>query len=186
MNEKKTWITLFIVFALTFAYAFARYITYGPVSNTNIPTIIVNKAVAFSIVVWLVFLIRDYFKQTIESFKLKLDILQSLIFIHIFLSIVLLTQQQLPKFFSYGQLTIWGNLTVLTGTITLTFFFWLSKKVGKISILLFTTMLKAHLFFMGFKGWFTPNTWNAGMPPITLICFILLLMLDIKIFKNKK
>lgn len=148
--KKKTWITLFIVFALTFAYAFARYITYGPVSNTNIPTIIVNKAVAFSIVVWLVFLIRDYFKQTIESFKLKLDILQSLIFIHIFLSIVLLTQQQLPKFFSYGQLTIWGNLTVLTGTITLTFFFLVIEKSWQNIDPAFHNYVKSTFIFYGF------------------------------------
>ena len=28
-----------------------------------------------------------------------------------------------------------------------------------------------HLFFMGYKGWFTPSEWHGGMPPISLIAF---------------
>lgn len=186
MGERKTWIKLSVVFVLTFVYAYVRYITFGTIASTHIPTVIVNKAIAFSIVVWLIFLIRDYFNQKSECLKLKLNILQSLIFIHIFLTVILLSQQQLPKFFANGELTLWGNLTVLSGTITLSIFFWLSKKVGKITLLLFSTLLKTHLFFMGFKGWLTPSAWNAGMPPITLICFILLLILDVRILKNKK
>jgi hypothetical protein len=29
-----------------------------------------------------------------------------------------------------------------------------------------------HLFFMGYKGWLNPGGWHGGMPPISLVAFI--------------
>jgi len=31
----------------------------------------------------------------------------------------------------------------------------------------------AHLFFMGFKGWLNPSAWPGGLPPISLIGFVI-------------
>ena len=28
-----------------------------------------------------------------------------------------------------------------------------------------------HVFFMGFKGWMTPEKWHGGLPPISLLAF---------------
>ena len=32
-------------------------------------------------------------------------------------------------------------------------------------------LVAAHLFFMGFQGWFKPAGWHGGLPPITLVAF---------------
>jgi hypothetical protein len=30
-----------------------------------------------------------------------------------------------------------------------------------------------HLFFLGYNGWTTPQKWQGGMPPITLLSFVI-------------
>jgi hypothetical protein len=33
-------------------------------------------------------------------------------------------------------------------------------------------MAAAHTFTMGFSGWTTPSTWHGGLPPITMLGFL--------------
>jgi len=30
-----------------------------------------------------------------------------------------------------------------------------------------------HVFFMGFRGWLEPSGWAGGMPPVSLVAFVL-------------
>ncbi|MCX7863137.1 MAG: hypothetical protein N2449_09110 [Bacteroidales bacterium] len=177
-------IKLGLIFLLTFLYAFLRYINFGDVELKDVPTIIINKAVAFTLVIWMFFLLWSWKNLYTEKLKMQLNILQSLIFIHIFLSIVLLSQQKLPKFLENAQLTLWANFTVLTGTITLSLFFFFVKNLSRVNFLLFSIFLKLHLFFMGYKGWLRPENWNGSMPPITLLCFCILLIIDMLVLKT--
>jgi hypothetical protein len=34
----------------------------------------------------------------------------------------------------------------------------------------------AHLFFMGYSGWLNPGGWHGGLPPISLVAFVVFLI----------
>ena len=40
--------------------------------------------------------------------------------------------------------------------------------------MLFALLLgAAHLFFMGYEGWIRPAGWHGGLPPVSLVAFVL-------------
>ena len=40
--------------------------------------------------------------------------------------------------------------------------------------MLYALLLGAfHLLFMGYQGWMNPAGWNGGLPPISLVAFII-------------
>jgi len=52
------------IFFLCFTYSYVRYIVFGNVDTIDIPTVILNKDIAFSIVIYLLFL----YKKNIQTF----------------------------------------------------------------------------------------------------------------------
>jgi hypothetical protein len=51
------------------------------------------------------------------------------------------------------------------------------KFITSRKFLLIAMLLSAmHLFFMGYKGWLDPSGWAGGMPPISLISFVIFLI----------
>jgi len=59
-------------------------------------------------------------------------------------------------------------------------------KGSKTTILIFCLFIIFHLVFIGYKGWFVIEKWNGTMPPITLICTLLLLVIIILAITLKK
>ena len=44
-----------------------------------------------------------------------------------------------------------------------------------------------HVTFMGYQGWFKPDTWHGGMPPITLLAFLLAIVaLAHRVFSGRR
>ncbi len=43
------------------------------------------------------------------------------------------------------------------------------------SLTLAALLSAGHVTVMGFKGWIQPETWAGGMPPITLVAFVVFL-----------
>jgi len=40
--------------------------------------------------------------------------------------------------------------------------------------MLFALLLgAAHVFFMGYEGWLAPSDWHGGLPPVSLVAFLL-------------
>ncbi len=173
-----------IVFVACFTYSFVRYILFGKVELKDIPTVIVNKSVAFTIVIWLFFLLKSYLSNNQEKLKKDLKLIQSLIFIHIFLSLLLIGTHQITKFYQNNSLTFTANMSILLGLLTQATFFTLFNNFRQ--ILLFSFLLKVHLAFIGYRNWLTPENWNGGMPPITLLCFLALFLFDVYIIRKKK
>jgi len=109
-------------------------------------------------------------------------------FVHIFMSISILNPNYYSVFFiDDGTLSIRGGLSLLGGVLSFVFL-WVynisfkpllkqDKKIVTIVTsrrflvygMLFTGI---HLFFMGYLGWTTIDKWQGGLPPISLISFI--------------
>jgi hypothetical protein len=143
---------------------------------TDIPLFIANKAIAFSMIIILaIAFVKQNNKKKDECIS-YLNIFKIFSIIHVLISIVLLSQNYYPKLFSDNKLTVFGSLAVLFGILSITY---LTNIKYRIKNLLFYSLVAIHLFFLGFKGWVNIEKWNGMMPPITLICFIILVTLFI-------
>jgi hypothetical protein len=69
---------------------------------------------------------------------------------------------------------------MLMGTLAV-YCFWRLKAAGikpalrRTLTLLACSLVAFHLFAMGFDGWLAVQKWNGGMPPITLLSFLLVI-----------
>ena len=159
-----------IILTTALLYSVIRYNIIGHVPITEIPLFIMNKAISFSMVIIFAFSARSYFKGAIQEFINSMSIIKGFALIHILISISLLSQQYYPKFFTNDKLSLFGNLTIFFGIISVVYI--LNKSV-KIKNWLFFLMITLHLFFMGIKGWLLVDKWPGLMPPISLISFII-------------
>ncbi len=164
--------TIIIFFALI--YSIMRYNVFGNVPISDIPTYVLNKSIAFSMILILPMIFYYHRKQKqpdLNFFKKSLRILAA---IHVLLTIGLLSQNYYSKLFIDNKLTLFGNLAVLFGILT--FVYTVFNKY-EFSNLLIYMLIALHLVFIGIKGWFDVTKWNGYMPPITIICFTIILVL---------
>jgi hypothetical protein len=188
--------TLFSIF-----YAIIRYNIFGAVPWKDLPLYVLNKGISLSS---LILLTITFSLGPLKNMKVKisenflnvrrpLGIAGFLLsFLHIFMSITILNPKYYKVFFMpTGTLTIEGSLSLLGGILSFVFL-WVyntrfSSRINEdekiialitsrkflIYAMFFTGI---HLFFMGYKGWGNISGWQAGLPPISLISFIVFLI----------
>jgi len=161
-----------LIFIGTFFYAFFRYNIAGEIPMSDIPTLIVNKAIAFSMIVILGFFIFSKKQTHISNYR---SVFKAFAVLHVVLSTSLLSQEYFPKLFFEEKLTIWANFAVLAGGVT--FAYLVNRKIPVNNMLLFALVL-LHLAFIGAIGWFDVWSWNGGLPPISLLCFLILAIMS--------
>ena len=93
-----------IVFALTFLYSIFRYNIFGNIPPADIPTLIVNKSVSFSMIVILLNASISYLYNKPDDYYGYLDLFKSFAIIHVILSVALLSQNYYPKLFFNRQI----------------------------------------------------------------------------------
>ena len=112
-----------------------------------------------------------------------------LVLIHALMSFLLFTPAVYGKFFeSDGTLTLLAGLSMLGGILAfvvlwaynLSFQTFLREDRAYIrfitsrKFMLFALLLgAAHVFFMGYEGWLAPSDWHGGLPPVSLVAFLL-------------
>ena len=178
-------IITFLIFVMLFtlAYSIVRYNVFNNVPWSDLPLYIINKAISFSAIIYVAAYIilekKDHHEISIKIRKLA----TAFIYIHLTISLVLLTPSYYQKFFDGTKLNLTGQVSLLGGILalgllnsvrftkklnikeSLSFF----KKYGAEILLL---LIAVHLFVMGFKGWISPGNWPGGMPPISMLSFI--------------
>lgn len=195
------WKIIFWTFFISLGYAILRYNMLGPVPWKDLPFFILNKGNALSALILLIFnfsmgplknLGIPIPKNWLKSRRLIgiIGFLQT--FVHVIMSFLLFKPAVYDKFFELdGTMTLYTALNLLGG-ITAFIFLWIynvsfnlefRKDKGLIAfitsrrVLLFAMfMAGAHLFFMGFEGWIDTDSWHGGLPPISLIAFLLFLI----------
>ena len=173
-----------IIFILTISYSTIRYNYFGEIPVSDIPTFILNKAIAFSMII---FLFMNFLKHNTKNKEEKnnyWNIFKTSAIIHLLLSIVLLSESYYPKLYSNDKLTLIGNISIVAGIISIVY---LNNKFSTVKYSLLYLIISIHLFFLGFKGWLNIEKWNGKLPPITLICFfILVVIFVISIIRKSK
>ena len=170
-----------IVFILTFIYSVLRYNIFGDIPVTDIPVFILNKTFAFSMIIILVFIFfTDKKSNDYNNYVIYFRIIT---LIHILMSISLLSPNYYPKIYETGKLTLFGNISILAGIVLSALMIITHTRIKNIVIYLIASI---HLFFIGINGWINIEKWNGKMPPITLICFLILVVLIFFSIKKKK
>ena len=119
--------------------------------------------------------------------------------IHAFCSFILLNPAYYSKFFAMGgRLNVVGEMSMTFGVLALflllgpaiTTLPMMAKALGGVrwkrnQRLGYVTLglVAIHLVVMGWSGWMSPSGWHGGMPPISLLAFIIAV---IPVFIKKK
>ncbi len=201
-NRLKIAGNIFLVFFIfSLGYAVLRYHIMGAVPWKDFPLFIMNKAVALCAFTLLSF---NFSLKPIK--KMGINIPESwitgrrelgafagmLMFIHGLMSFLIFNKANYSKFFEQnGTLTLLAGISMLGGILlfSLLFVYSLSFSVflknesplisllkGRVFLLVLMVLGGMHLFFMGYSGWLKPSTWHGGLPPISLVSFVFLLL----------
>ena len=180
-----------IIIALTFiasmVYAIIRYNIFNEVPWSDLPLYILNKAISLSAVV--LFAASRLIKSSseINSKKIIKDFAVIFAIIHVIISLTILSPNYFGKFYSEANFSWIGSFTLLAGILAFLLMFLFSSKfflrkllsnksnMRKI-VFLFILLSTVHVFVMGFNGWLVPNSWPGGLPPISLLSFLALLI----------
>jgi NADH:ubiquinone oxidoreductase subunit 6 (subunit J) len=193
------WPVVYSVTLLGFAYAIIRYNVAGPVPWKDTVFFITNKAISMStlILITITFSIMPLKNlgikisdEWLQSRKILGFVGFAMLYIHVFMSLMLFKPSVYSKFFqSDNTLTFFAGISMLGGVLGFVIL-WVyntnfnpnfrkeseihslitSKNMVMFSII-FTCI---HLIFMGIEGWFKPQDWHGGMPPISLVSFVIL------------
>jgi DMSO/TMAO reductase YedYZ heme-binding membrane subunit len=189
------------VMGFTLVYSILRYHISGEVFWEHFPLYILNKAISLAAVIFVAcsYLIGRVIQWHNNDPKIKLVVIKfcglmgfSLAAIHAFFSVCILNPNYFGKFFSEdGRLNLTGELGLAVGVVAL----WAlampaiatlpmmpkaiggirwkrSQRMGYLCLIL----VAAHMLIFGFKGWLTPGKWPLGLPSISLLAFIALII----------
>ena len=185
-----------IVLAVSLLYAVLRYNIIKGVEWRHLPLYVFNKALALSAVTLMVMSVIKGRKASADE-RYKILAMRygwigfQFIILHVIMSLALLKQSYYAKFFQSGTLTFGAELSLLLGITAFVLLLIYSINAalqrwgvepfhpGVSNNLLRTTaliLIAGHLAVMGFKGWFDTAAWPGGLPPITLLGFIIVLL----------
>ena len=183
---------------VAFGYAVLRYNVFGTVSWADLPIFIFNKGISLAS---LFLLALNYSLSPLKNLGVRipnklLETRKSLgitgfayAFAHLIMSLAILIPSYYPAFFTVGgTLSVRGGLCLFGGVVSF-IFLWVYYKsfkpnlnlddkiivriTSKKSILYVLFFVGIHLFFLGYTGWTKFDTWPGGLPPISLISFII-------------
>lgn len=196
----------------SFTYTIMRYHIFGPVPWKDLAFFTLNKGISLSAFVILSFNfsfgpLNNLGIKVPEGFLSARKALGMtgflLVLIHGFMSFLIFKPHIYAQFFlENNTLSLVGGLSMMGGILACIVLwgynlsFQTSMKEDKKFIqfitsrkFLLTAMLfsAVHLYFMGYKGWTTPEHWHGGLPPISLVSFVIfVLMYVINLLGRKK
>lgn len=174
------------------AYAVLRYVVFGTVPAEQIPVFVVNKGVAVAALAMMGAALlagprapeRD--ARRVARVRRLGRAAAALALLHTVLSLAALTPAGYGKLYEpSGALTVWAALAVLAGALGFVLVAVLVVPPAAVSeegagsrstwpvARLALALVAAHVLALGWRGWFTPADWPGGMPPITLLSFLL-------------
>ena len=200
VSQKNRFSTFFITFIFLFSvsYSIARYHIFGGVEWSQLPVFIMNKIISMNGLILLTFTLSlkplknmgvNISQKWLKGRKVIGIVGFISILIHIILSVLLFSPAYYNKFFNTdGTLTLNSGLSMIFGVLAFVLLwyynlsFYGSQKDrernmvvrSRSFILLVMPFAAMHLFFMGYKGWLNPEGWNSGIPPISLVAFVII------------
>ncbi len=190
-----------VVFGASLVYAIIRYHLAGDVAWSHFPLFILNKATSLAAVLFVAcsYLIGKIIRWHDDDKSLRLVVIKFcgltgffMAGMHAFFSVCLLTPAYFGKYFDAGgQLNLRGELGMLAGVVGL--FLLMSPAITTLPMMpkalggrrwkrtqrvgyLALVFVAVHLIALGLTGWMAPAGWTAGLPPISLLAFVAVLV----------
>ena len=192
--------------AITGAYAYTRYVHFGPIAVDRIPLYVSNKMISWSSVVLLCLslgigplgcLVRPIARW--RPYRMMFGLTGVwLATLHIVVSLPIFNMFYYTGFFNFdGTLKMTTELSMLAGALA-----WCGLLIPLVSSLpsvkssLSTTNWQrlqtigfyalfpifGHIAWLGWDGWFLPASWFGDLPPITLLsCLVIMLLFIVKV-----
>jgi hypothetical protein len=168
------------MFFFTAVYAVIRYAGFGGISLIHVPVYIMNKAVSMTAAESMFMAALCLMRADKDAVRFWASACAQLVFVHIFLSLGVLSKGYFASYFSGDKMSLTGELVLLQGVMAV-YCFWRLGRAGikpalrrRLTILA-CALVGGHLFTMGFDGWLKVQKWNGGLPPITLLSFLLVI-----------
>jgi hypothetical protein len=155
-----------------------RYAGFANVSPTHIPVYLLNKGISMTAAFSLLMASLGVIRSQRDLFDFWRKACMNLVFIHVLLSLAILNKGYFPKFFAGEMMSLTGEITLLLGALGV-YCFWrlltfeMAPHVRRVIMTAANALAAGHLFVMGYDGWLQVQKWNGGLPPITLLSFIL-------------
>lgn len=187
-----------VTMLLAIAYAVLRYHVLGGVPWKDFPFFILNKGISLGA---MVLVIINFSLGPAKNLGLPvpaswLNARKTLgmsgflfVLVHALMSFMLFSPAVFSKLFeSNGSLTGMAGISMLAGVLSFVVLwgynlsFQTNLREDKAFIRFITsrkfliyalTLGGIHLFFMGYSGWLNPSGWHGGLPPISLVAFVL-------------
>lgn len=187
-HSQKNSQTLSIAFAMVVSagYATLRYNICKGVPWADWPTYTLNKVFAVASLLLLLVAVIRWRVNSGASCSRVLSASVGLATMHVILSLVLISPAYYAKFFEDDKLTLSAGLSMLLGVIAATMMVRRGGRTTTVapiaergnskrvrSVALVALLVSLHVLLQGFWGWFSPGQWPGGLPPITLISFVL-------------
>lgn len=177
-----------LTFVLSLAYAVLRYHVAGTVPWSELPVYVLNKAVSLAALAFFVFSYRAGKSRWIPQASARFFGLWgfALMNVHIGLTALVWDSAHYGKLFLAGSPSPSSNLSMTLGALSVFAFcapMWATAKdpswprwkpfqqAGYLGL----ALTALHVGLIGFSGWWTPSTWPAYLPPITIISVALAL-----------
>jgi hypothetical protein len=169
---------LLSMFFFTTVYAFIRYAGFGHVPLIHLPVYITNKAICMTAVESLLLAAVALKRSDRKAVRFWGSACTQLIFVHILLSLGILSKGYYINFFDGDKMSLTGELVLLMGALAV-YCFWrlqasaIKPAVRRTLTILASALVSGHLFAMGFKDTLHVEKWNGGLPPMSMISFLL-------------
>ena len=122
MKLQKVKLNSLFVLLFCFTYALIRYVIIGPVEAVEIPIFILNKAVSWSAVTLLFFSIYATSKNLNSLAKEYGTHAYWSVVCHALLTLSIMNENYFVKLFEDGKLTLFGQLSILSGVLLIVLF----------------------------------------------------------------
>lgn len=173
------------ILAASVTYAIVRYNVFGTVSPEQIPIYVANKAISVASLV-LLGLSRVVDEKPRRKWLGFVGLAGALI--HLMMSLLVLQPAYLPRHFQPDGAMRWNaEASILAGILSLVGLLWLAYAaathplerqspasslvmgLGRIAL----ALVAMHTLLLGYPTWPEVAKWPGGMPPITLLSFVL-------------
>ncbi|MBN2349743.1 MAG: hypothetical protein JXJ22_12930 [Bacteroidales bacterium] len=194
-SKGKTSLFIILIFTGCLTYILLRNIIFGTVTWNFLPFIAINKALALTAIILLVFVfsgkrIRQsragLFRNLTNHLPLIGNTALIMISAHSLISIRMLNPELFSRFYNFNTLNIWGILAIIAGVfaflLILIYYFNIQSTREKNQFRLFLKRIKIswliislvfiHVFFTGFTEWIHVASWPGYLVPESLIIAI--------------